>query len=277
MESIAKKLIKTAVVLLCFGQATSLCLAQTDLHSQAAAALLAENFSDPDLSFIVLDGSGRVVTQRWPDSDRPVPIGSLIKPFLALAYGRTHDSYPEYTCMGKNTCWLRRGHGRLGIREAIGFSCNSYFHQLVAASQPGFAEVTLTSFGLDSVSSDPGHPSWDAEASPLALAHAYLQLALNRQEPAAQPVLEGMALSAQRGTAKAIGESLPGISGLAKTGTAACTHTRKAPGDGFAVVIVPSDGVRTLLLVRLHGRPGSMAAAVAGRMLAALEMKSTNR
>jgi len=33
----------------------------------------------------------------------------------------------------------------------------------------------------------------------------------------------------------------------------------------------PADHPRIVLLVRLHGRPGSMAAGVAGRMIAAVE------
>jgi cell division protein FtsI/penicillin-binding protein 2 len=201
----------------------------------------------------------------------------LIKPFLALAYGRTHDTYPQYDCVGKKTCWLERGHGRLGIREAIGFSCNSYFHQLVAAAGAGYAQPTLKSFGLNDTSLDKPRFLAESRVAPIVLAHAYLQLALDRQELAADTVLQGMAISVQRGTAKAIGDRLPLIPTLAKTGTAPCIHPRKAPGDGLAMVIVPSDQPRLVLLVRLHGRPGSMAAAIAGKMVAALENEPTTR
>jgi cell division protein FtsI/penicillin-binding protein 2 len=199
-----------------------------------------------------------------------VPIGSLIKPFLALAYGRTHPAYPEYVCVGKKTCWLNRGHGRVDIRKAIEFSCNSYFYQLVSGAQPGFAQHTLKAFGLSDTSQN-DISILESREAPLTLARAYLEMAQDRQDPAAQEVLQGMSLSAQQGTAKAAGAELGWMSPLAKTGTAQCTHAKKAPGDGFAVVIAPSDHPRIVLLVRLHGRPGSMAAAVAGQMVAAIE------
>src|SRR5215813_5940322 len=264
------------VILVCLAQAAPLRLAQRDLHSQATAALLETKFPDPDISFLALDGSGKVVAQRWPDAEHLVPIGSLIKPFVALAYGRTHQAYPEFVCVGKKTCWLSRGHGRIDIRKAIGFSCNSYFHQLVAGAQTGFAQDTLSAFGLDNTSQN-DISILESRAAPLPLARAYLELAQDRQEPAAQEVVQGMSLSAQHGTANAAGAELGWISPLAKTGTATCTHPKKAPGDGFAVVIAPSDHPHIVLLVRLHGRPGSMAAAVAGQMIAAIENRRAER
>jgi cell division protein FtsI/penicillin-binding protein 2 len=277
LDSLANaKIARLTVILLCLAQTAPSCLLQRDLHSQATAALLETRFPDPDISFLALDGSGKVVAQRWPDSERQVPIGSLIKPFLALAYGRTHQAYPEYACIGKKTCWLNRGHGKVDIRKAIGFSCNSYFHQLVAGAQPGFAQDTLAAFGLDDMSQNDISIA-ESRAAPMALARAYLELAQDRQEPAAQEVLQGMSLAAQQGTAKAAGAELPGMSPLAKTGTAPCTHPKKAPGDGFAVVLAPSDHPRVVLLVRLHGRPGSMAAAVAGQMVAAIENRKVER
>jgi len=279
LDSLTKAKAKIAaltVILVCLRQTAPSCLPQRDLHSQATAALLETKFPNPDISFLALDGSGKVVAQRWPDSERQVPIGSLIKPYLALAYGRTHQAYPEYVCVGKKTCWLNRGHGKVDIRKAIEFSCNSYFHQLVAGAQPGFAQDTLKAFGLHDTSQN-DISILESRAPPLALARAYLELAQDRQEPAAQEVLRGMSLSAQHGTANAAGAELGWMSPLAKTGTAECTHPKKAPGDGFAVVIAPSDHPHIVLLVRLHGRPGSMAAAVAGQMIAAIENRRAER
>ncbi len=211
------------------------------------------------------------MAQRWEHPEREVPIGSLIKPFLAVAYGRTHASFPRFHCEGKTTCWLPRGHGTLGIRQAIALSCNSYFHQLVSDAEPGFAAPTLESFGLTAGVSEVGMVRQGGVASPLALAKAYLELVNHAQEEAEIPVLQGMMLSAQKGTAKAAGAELQHLPALAKTGTAPCTHQKKAPGDGFALVMAPADHPRIVLLVRLHGRPGSMAADVAGRMIAAVE------
>jgi cell division protein FtsI/penicillin-binding protein 2 len=108
-------------------------------------------------------------------------------------------------------------------------------------------------------------------ASPLALARAYLELTRHGREPQVRPVLQGLALSAKEGTAKAVDADLPGMTALAKTGTGPCTHRKKAPGDGFALVMFPAEHPRAVLLVRLHGRPGYMAAAVAGHMIAKVE------
>lgn len=252
-----------------------LCLAQSvpvlrdsagDLHSQAAAAVLQQKFSDADLSYLLLDNAGEIVAERWEEPQRELPVGSLIKPFIALAYGRTHGSFPSYRCSGKKTCWLPRGHGTLQIRQAIAFSCNSYFHQLYSHAGPGFAAPVLDQFGL-SVETD-GH---SGRASPLALARAYLELTTGLRDKVANDIVEGMALSAQIGTGKAAGAEVPHLPLLAKTGTAPCTHSRSAPGDGFAVLLMPADHPRTVLLVRVHGKPGSFAAGVAGKMMAAIE------
>jgi cell division protein FtsI/penicillin-binding protein 2 len=243
-----------------------------DLHAQAAAAVLQQKFSGPDLSYLLLDETGEVVAQRWDDPERELPIGSLIKPFIALAYGRSHISFPTYRCAGKKTCWLPRGHGTLALREAIAFSCNSYFHQLYLHAEPGFASPVLSHFQLR-VNPD-GH---SGSASPLSLARAYLELATQLRDKVVAPIMEGMALSAKIGTGKAAGAEMPHVPALAKTGTAPCTHSRSVPGDGFAMLMIPAERPRALLLVRLHGRPGAYAAAVAGKMMAAVENRGSAR
>jgi cell division protein FtsI/penicillin-binding protein 2 len=253
--------------LLCFGQCVSILHAQTDnLHEQAAAALLRQRFSTHDLSYLLLDDQGRVIAQNWQHADKEIPVGSLIKPFIAVAYGRTHASFPSYHCSGKKTCWLPRGHGTLGIREAIAYSCNSYFHQLYLHAEPGFATGSLRQLGLEAFPD--GH---SGRASPRALIEAYSELARQPRDKMTSAVLDGMELSARMGTGKAAGVAMAGEVVLAKTGTAPCTHSPKAPGDGFAVVMVPADHPRMSLLVRVHGKPGSFAAGVAGQMLAAVE------
>jgi cell division protein FtsI/penicillin-binding protein 2 len=266
-----RKLATSAILLLCFGQLAVFSCAAQDLRSQAASATLARQFSSSDLSFLLLDENGNVIAQRWEHAEREVPIGSLIKPFLAVAYGRTHASFPRFHCAGKATCWFPGGHGTLGIRQAIALSCNSYFHQLVSDTEPGFAASTLESFGLPASASEIDMVRKGGVAAPLVLAKAYLELVNHSREESEIPVLQGMALSAQKGTAKAAGTELRHLSALAKTGTASCTHPRKAPGDGFALVMAPADHPRLVLLVRLHGRPGSIAAGIAGRMIATLE------
>jgi cell division protein FtsI/penicillin-binding protein 2 len=237
-----------------------------DLHAQSASAVLAREFSDPDLSYLLLNESGEVIARRWEHPEHELPVGSLVKPFIAVAYGETHRDFPQFKCTGKKTCWLPRGHGTLHIREAIAFSCNSYFHQLVAAGGPELAGA-LKNYPVR-LSTSGSASGW---AAPLPLAEAYLELTGRSRDGEVAPVLQGMALSAQKGTGKAAGEALPHVSAMAKTGTAPCTHAKKAPGDGFALVMSPADHPRAVLLVRLHGRPGFIAAGVAGRMIAAVE------
>ncbi len=268
MDAVTKaKAARTGLLLLLLWQpALPACVSAGDLHAQSAAAVFDRQFTSPDLSYIALDENGQVVAQRWPDADRVVPVGSLVKPFVAVAYGRAHASFPRYRCEGKKTCWLPRGHGNLGIVPAIAFSCNSYFRQLAAGSAPDFAASTLERFGVS-----PATDGLSGRAAPLALVHAYLELASLGEERAAAQVLSGMAMSAQRGTGKAVSAELPRTTALAKTGTAPCTHTKKAPGDGFAVVMAPAGHPRIVLLVRVHGKPGAAAADVAGRMIAAID------
>ncbi|MDP2996016.1 MAG: hypothetical protein Q8N47_00925, partial [Bryobacterales bacterium] len=81
-------------------------------------------------------------------------------------------------------------------------------------------------------------------------------------EPGVDQVLDGMAASAAHGTARAVGGGA-----LAKTGTAPCTHARRAPGDGFAMVLFPAKSPEFALLIRIHGAPGSEAARKAGELL----------
>ena len=269
MDAITKIILAAGLaVLLSIGESTASSPAPADdLHAQAVAAALDRDFADPDLNYVVLGGSGGLLAQRWEDPDKDVPIGSLIKPFLAVAYRRTHQSYPRYRCAGKKTCWVPRGHGWVGITDAIAVSCNSYFHQLVAAGGPGFTTQTLKSFGLPSEGQTPA----SAHASPSGLAQAYFELANEPRDQAIGPVISGLAMSSRMGTAKAVHQELPGTGTLAKTGTAPCTHAKKAPGDGFAVVIVPADHPRLLVLARVHGKPGAFAAGVAARMIGEAE------
>jgi cell division protein FtsI/penicillin-binding protein 2 len=59
----------------------------------------------------------------------PVPVGSLVNPFIALAYAQQHNfPHPTYFCDGTGDgCWLPRGHGQVDISAAI----ESAFRRLV--------------------------------------------------------------------------------------------------------------------------------------------------
>lgn len=84
----------------------------------------------------------------------PQYVGSLIKPFLMLAYLREHRRAMSLAslqnfqaqeaatreelgpCRGKSTpscpvdCWYKPGHGRLSLQESLAVSCNQYFYQM---------------------------------------------------------------------------------------------------------------------------------------------------
>lgn len=251
----------------------------TTLFAQSAAETLSRAFASRDISFLLLDArTGELLASRWDHPDLPIPLGSLVKPFVALAYGEQHDfKYPLHTCRGTATgCWLPRGHGQLDLSSAVANSCNSYFRMLTARLTVAEVSSTATRFGLDPPAREASGPAlaglgprW--QISPLRMARAHLELIRRRTQPGVSQVLEGMAQSARSGTGAEVDRALPYSSALVKTGTAACTHAVRAPGDGFAVAMVPADQPHLLLLVRVHGVPGSRAAKTAGQMLRRIE------
>jgi cell division protein FtsI/penicillin-binding protein 2 len=261
------------------------------IFSQAAQANLDRNFPSPEISYLLMDVSGSVVAVRWPaglDPDssiasstfslsKAIAPGSLVKPFLAIAYGEQRSGkFPIVRCTGTSShCWLPSGHGSLGLEEAIVQSCNTYFLELAAGLDRGRAMQTFARYGL--AGPDVQAPAealiglgsgW--KESPLALAKAYLQLEKEQQHPVQSRIVMGMLGSAERGTARAVDAELGSNVALAKTGTAPCSHKPAGAADGFTVVLVPAVQPRLLLLVRVHGETGAASAKVAGAMLRSL-------
>jgi len=249
------------------------------LFNQSAILVFEREFSSSDISYLLFDArTGTLLASRWEDPAKPIPLGSLVKPFTALAYAETHHyQFPEHVCRGEATgCWQARPHGKLDLVSAISVSCNSYFREL-AANLTGEQLIPVANrFGLDPP--DPaltGPPlmglgdQWPI--SPLKMARAYLELYQRRDQPVVREILAGMAQSARSGTGKGVGKGLNHPDALVKTGTAPCTHAHPAPGDGFVIAMVPANQPELLLLVRVHSVPGAAAAIVAGRMLHRLE------
>jgi len=253
--------------------------ARTSLFAQSAAEALSRNFPDANISFLLLDAhTEQLLASRWDQPNLPIPLGSLAKPFTALAYGERHEfRYPTLTCRGSETgCWRPGGHGDVDLTSAIAFSCNSYFRFLTADLSAAEVSPTASQFGLDLPDGDTLGaelaglgPHW--KISPLRMARAYLGLLRGRQHPAIAQILAGMERSALHGTGAEMDRALQSERALVKTGTAACTHSRHAPGDGFVVALVPAEDSRLLLMVRVHGVPGSIAARTAGQMLRRIE------
>jgi len=248
---------------------------RTTLQQQSTARLLEQRFPEQNLSYLLLDArTGDLIAARWENASQPVPMGSLLKPFTALAYGEAHGfHYPEYVCRGQaGGCWRPRGHGRIGITQAVAHSCNAYFRALAAQVPAEILSAVLARYGVnasdptDSAAAKIGVGSgW--KVSPLEMARAYLTLASRSGDPGADDLAAGMLLSARLGTGNAVDGALAGNRARVKTGTAPCLHSRKLPGDGYAVVLYPAESPRFLLLVQVHGVPGSKAAVTAGRMM----------
>ena len=249
------------------------------LFAQSAGQILNREFAGDGVSFLLLDArSGTLLSSRWADAERPIPLGSLVKPFTALAYAQHHEyRYPTYTCHGTaGGCWQPHSHGRLDISFALAFSCNSYFRELAWGVNAAELQQLAAQFALDPPDSRLAGPplmgigdEW--QISPMHMAHAYIELARRRDEPGVREILAGLADSAEWGTGSGLGRAFARSSALVKTGTAICRHPHHAPGDGFAVALSPADSPELLLMVRVHGVPGSAAAGVAGRMLARIE------
>jgi hypothetical protein len=244
--------------------------------SLGAKAVLERHFAGKDISYLLMDASGSVVAERW-SSQRPISPGSLVKPFLAVAYGEQHGNhFPTVRCLGTSTrCWLPAGHGPIDLENAIAQSCNTYFLELAAGLDRKRAEQTFARYGLAGPSADAGTESlvglgaaW--KETPLVLARAYLALEKEQQSIIQGRIMKGMMASAARGTARGVDSALGEEAALAKTGTAACLHVPRGAADGFTVVLYPAAQPRLLLLLRVHGVTGADSAKVAGAMLRSL-------
>jgi len=253
--------------------------ARSSLFAQSARRILGREFTGREVSFLLLDvRTGAVLASRWDHPEKPIPMGSLVKPFIALAYGEEHQfDYPRYVCQGGAAgCWLPRGHGEIGLAAAIADSCNSYFRMLTAGMTSADVIPSAGRLGLDPPASELSGADLIGVGnrwlvSPLHMARAYMELNRRRDQPGVRDVIEGMAQSARRGTGSEVDRALPHSSALVKTGTAACTHDDRAPGDGFVVALAPAEQPELLLMVRVHGVPGARAALTAGRMLRRIE------
>jgi cell division protein FtsI/penicillin-binding protein 2 len=249
------------------------------LFSQSAVEVLERDFSGRSVSYLLFDAnSGALLASHWEHYDDPIPLGSLVKPFTALAYAEAHEfRYPTYECKGQSSgCWQVHPHGKLDIVSAISVSCNSYFLSL---SESVTAEQLLPvtrAFELESPEPDFARSSliglgerW--KISPIRMARAYLELYRRRTQPGVREILAGMLQSEKRGTGAAVGRALKHSDAFVKTGTAPCTHASRAPADGFVIALVPAQQPEILLMIRVHGFAGAKAAETAGRMLSRME------
>lgn len=272
--------------------------------------MLDREFASNRIEYLLLDLHSRQrIAMRWSHPETAIPVGSLLKPFVALAYAQQDSNrsasgtsmrreFPTIRCTGKSDgCWRTGGHGSLKLEQAVAVSCNAYFLALareLAASDAGTNASSATgtealrrvaaSYGLPS----PPTPipnteqtlprSWIGATSewriaPEALAQAYVSLAMQANDEVVHRLLDGMRQAAgAQGTAAKLGTHPGGA--LAKTGTAPCVADDEpciASGDGLVVVLTPAENPTLLLMVRERGTTGAIAAEAAGKMLSRME------
>lgn len=225
------------------------------------AAALTPLAPESQIEWIALDVPGGPRSVKWQNRAQSVSFGSLLKPFLVVAYGMTHSSFPIVNCLGVQTgCWNPRGHGRQDVIAALANSCNTYFLQVTARlSRPALDRMCL-SYGLSPPdrSDEPNRliglgDGW--RQTPMQAAEAFANLVTNAADPNVRIALRGMEQCARKGTAKAIGMPC-----YAKTGTARCSHNRRGLGDGFVAAMYGLDQPRHVLLVGQHNTTGANAA-----------------
>ena len=253
--------------------------ASHSLFSQSAGEILERQYATNQASYLLLDAqSGALLASHWERLEKAIPLGSLVKPFTALAYTEGHDfRYPTFECKGRvSGCWQLQAHGKLDISAAVSVSCNAYFRRLAESVTVEQLVSVAQTFGLESPDSDSTSANliglgekW--RISPMHLAHAYLELYRRRDQPGVAQLLEGMKQSAMRGTGAGVDRQLKHAAALVKTGTAPCTHSPRSPADGFVVAVVPADQPEILLFIRVHSVAGAKAAETAGRMLRQME------
>jgi Penicillin binding protein transpeptidase domain len=245
------------------------------LFSQSAVTTLERKYGKSDASYLLVDAnSGAILASHWDGPQKAIAMGSLVKPFTALAYAEGHDfRYPKYVCHGSASgCWQRKPHGELDLTSAISLSCNAYFARLAESVSNEHARSIASSFGLElpgenATTEDLVGLGQQWKMAPARVALAYLELFRRKDAPGVAPILEGMRQSGRQGTGAALGRQLKHSEALVKTGTAPCTHARWAPADGFVLALVPAERPEILLLVRMHSVTGAKAAETAGSML----------
>jgi cell division protein FtsI/penicillin-binding protein 2 len=253
----------------------------------------------PEARIVVIDiASGRLLaSHRLSDAARTVAApGSTLKPLVLyelVSAGRWNPAN-RVAC---NRQLVVAGH-RLACthplappfdaREALTWSCNSYFAAVARNLEPGELGRLLRPSGLLGLTGlapqeavaefrEPNSP--DAEqltllgvdgvrVTPLELAAAYrwlaLELAAHSDSDAAQVVRAGLEDSASFGMAGQA--SLGGVAVLGKTGTAESAPSPRT--HGWFVGLAPAKNPQVVIAVFLPAGRGADAAHVAGDLLA---------
>lgn len=262
-------------------------------------ALAAVRRASPEARIVILDiDTGRLLAaQRLSDAARTLAVpGSSLKPLLlyALVKSRRWDPEHRIACSrqlvvaGRRLACAHPAAPPFDAREALTWSCNSYFANVARTLEPGELGQVLKPTGLLGATGlaanealaefrAPRTPEEEELAvlgtegirvTPLELAVAYRWLAkelmANSSSRAAQVVQAGLKDSASFGMADQA--SMGGAAVAGKTGTAASTEASWT--HGWFAGFLPVDRPRVVMVVYLPTGRGADAAHVAGVLLA---------
>jgi cell division protein FtsI/penicillin-binding protein 2 len=273
--------------------------------SWASAAAHAEKIA-PQARIVVLDiATGRLLaSSHLADAARTLAApGSTLKPLALyglIAAGRW-DPSRRIACdrrlriAGRSLACSHPAMDPMNAREALTWSCNTYFAGVGAALGPGDLRRLLAPTGLlgqtglasDEAVAEFREPRTRDEESlamlgvdgirvtPLELAVAYrwlaMQLAAHGDSAAAQVVRAGLSDSASFGIAASA--SLGSVAVAGKTGTA--NFGAGTPSHGWFAGLVPADKPTAVVAVYLPAGHGANAAQVAADLLAHSPLRQT--
>lgn len=198
------------------------------------------------------------------ETDVPLSVGSIQKPFVAKAWAMAHSGAPSprFQCEGGAACWLRPGHGELGLSRALALSCNSYFRRLASETPREVLDGVFREAGFLGGPKDaeealglggPGiRPSRLLESMRRLLRDPWPQ-----GEPLRAEVRRGLRESSALGTAGAAGP----LGRWVKTGTVPLPADPARHTEGFALAVGEEGGA---MLVRLSPGTGAQAAVALG-------------
>jgi cell division protein FtsI/penicillin-binding protein 2 len=252
----------------------------------------------PDARIVVLDiGSGRLLASaHLTEAARTLAEpGSTLKPLVLyglIAAGRWNPSRRiacsrKLRIAGRSLNCSHPSMDPMDAREALAWSCNTYFAAVGPSLKPGELRSLLAPTGLlTQTGLAPGEatalfrdPRTTEEAqltmlgvdgirvSPLELAEAYRnlaqKLAARPDDTASRVVHSGLADSASFGMAG--NASLGGVPVAGKTGTA--TGAAGPQSHGWFVGLVPAQAPRVVVVIYLPAGHGADAAHVAAELL----------
>jgi cell division protein FtsI/penicillin-binding protein 2 len=254
---------------------------------------------DTEARIVVLDvATGRLLAaHRLGEATRTLAApGSTLKPLVLyglLAEGRWNPERRvicnrQLVIAGHRLACTHPPAPPFNARQALTWSCNSYFAELARSLHPGDLDHLLRPTGLLGVTGL-AHQEASAEfaepetveatqlallgvsgvrVTPLELAVAYrwlaLELAAHPDSEAAQVVRVGLTDSASFGMADEA--SLGGLPVMGKTGTAEGADTHRT--HGWFVGLAPATSPRVVVAVYVPSGRGADAAHLAGELLA---------